>query len=91
MIEKDKGMFARALLAGVAIVAIPIVAASAQTHSIVRSNPPPARRTCDVRTTIGTRLGNTVTCRTKEEREQLKKDGRETVERVQMRRVLPGG
>jgi hypothetical protein len=90
MIEKDKGTFARALLAGVAIVAIPIVAAGAQTHSIVRDNPPP-KRTCDVRTTLGTRLGNTVTCRTKAERDQLKKDGRETVERVQMRRVLPGG
>ena len=90
MTDINTSKFARALLATVAIVAIPIVAASAQTQSIVRSNPT-AKRTCDVRTTLGTRLGRTVTCRTKEERDQLKKDGRETVERVQMRKVLPGG
>lgn len=90
MIEKEKGAFVRVLLAGVALVAIPIVAAGAQTQSIVRDNAP-ARRTCDVRSTTGSRLGKTVTCRTKEERDQLKKEGRETVERVQMRKVLPGG
>jgi hypothetical protein len=87
MIEKDKGTLVRALLAGVAIIAIPIVAASAQTHSIVR-NDPPAKRICEVRTTIGTRLGNTVSCRTKAERDQLKKDSREVAERVQMQRAL---
>jgi hypothetical protein len=88
MIENEKGRLARALLAGVAIVAIPIVSASAQTGSIVRDNPP-QRRICSAHTQIGTRLGRTVVCRTKEEQDQLKKEGRETVERVQMRRVMP--
>ena len=88
MIEKETGAVMRALLAGIAIVAIPIVAASAQTGSVVRDNSQP-KRFCDVRTTIGTRLGRTVTCRTKAERDQMKKEGRETVERVQMQRALP--
>lgn len=90
MIEKDKGTFPRALLAGFAIVALPIVAASAQTRSIVRDNPP-AKRICEVRTTLGTRLGRRVTCLTKAERDEMKADGRDTVDRVQMRKVLACG
>ena len=90
MIEKDKGTLLRALLAGFAVVALPIVAADAQTRSIVRDNPPP-KRICEVRSTIGTRLGNTVSCRTKAERDEARADGRETVDRVQMRKVLMCG
>ena len=90
MFERDKGTLLRVLLAGFAIVAIPIVAAGAQTGSIVRANPP-AKRVCEVRSTIGTRLGNTVSCRTKAERDEARADGRETVDRVQMRKVLMCG
>jgi len=86
MSEREKSPLVRALVAAVAVVAVPIVAAGAQTGSIVSSNP--TKRSCTVRTTLGTRLGRTVVCQTKEERDQLKREGRDTVERVQNRKVL---
>jgi hypothetical protein len=44
---------------------------------------PSTRRVCTVQSTLGTRLGNTRRCRTEDEREKEKEEGRQVVERIQ--------
>ena len=53
------------------------------------------KKICRTNSTIGTRLGNTRTCRTKAEHEAVKAEARRTIDRIQHQRPLvcdgPGG
>lgn len=46
------------------------------------------KKICTVNTTIGTRLGNTRTCRTKSEHDAMKAEARRTVDRIQHQKPL---
>jgi hypothetical protein len=74
-------MIMRAVLAAVAVIAVPIAVQGAQA-------PPqqPDHRTtkiCEVNVVIGSRLGGVRRCRTQAEREQAQQEARQVVDRIQ--------
>ena len=73
-------MIGRFALAAAAVILIPAMVV-AQPQQPRKSNP--ERKTCEIDTTIGTRLGNTRRCRTKAERDAHKAEARNTVDRMQ--------
>jgi hypothetical protein len=71
----------RALLAAVAVAAVPIAAQDAQAPS--QQPDPRTTKICEVNTTIGSRLGGVRRCRTRAEREEAKQEARQVVDRIQ--------
>jgi hypothetical protein len=71
----------RALLAAVAVVAVPIAAQDARAPS--QRPDPRTTKICEVNTAIGSRLGGVRRCRTQEEREQAQREARQVVDRIQ--------
>ena len=72
-----------AIAAVLAIVAVPIAVQGEPAPTSAPAKAPSARRVCTVQSTLGTRLGNTRRCRTAEEVEQEKQEGRQIVDRIQ--------
>jgi len=79
-------MFVRTLVAAIAIIAVPIAVNGARPAGKVRNDA--TKRICTVQVTIGTRLGRTRVCRTRAERDQMRNEGRDVIERVQNRKAL---
>lgn len=75
------------LCAVIGVVAVPVVV-GAEPQAARRAQP--SRRICEVHMAIGTRLGSTRVCRTKIERNQLKAEGRDVIERIQNQRGILG-
>jgi hypothetical protein len=71
----------RALLAAVAVVAVPIAAQTAQAPS--QQPDYSTTKICEVNAAIGSRLGGVRRCRTQREREIEKQESRQVVDRVQ--------
>ncbi len=71
-----------AILAAFTLVAVPF-AVQGEPASTGSAKAPSARRICTVQATLGTRLGNTRRCRTAEEVEAEKQEGRQVTERIQ--------
>lgn len=69
-----------AIAAALVVVALPL---AVQGAPVADKSAPSTRRLCTVTPTIGSRVNNTRTCRTREEREQEKQEARRVVDRVQ--------
>ena len=69
----------RVLAAVIAVIAVPIAVQGAEGPS----GSPQAKRTCEVNTPTGSRLGGIRRCRTKAERDAAKAENRSVVERIQ--------
>lgn len=86
-------MIARLALAAAAVVLIPAAVGAEPDQG--RSADYGTRKICTTDSTIGTRLGNTRRCRTKAERDALKAEARNTVDRMQYFKPVvcdgPGG
>jgi hypothetical protein len=82
-------MSVRALLAAVAVISVPIAVNGAEPQS--RQKPDPqTKRTCTVRSEIGSRINTVRTCRTAAEREAAKQEQRQVIDRVQANKVSFG-
>jgi len=81
-------MSIRFLIAAAAAVAVPAVVV-AQESAPPRKNTT-ARRYCDTYTDVHSRLQNRRRCQTKAEREALKQDARQTVDRIQTMKATQG-
>ena len=82
-------MSVRALLAAIVVVTVPIAVNGAEPQQ--SSTPDPqAKRTCTVRTEIGSRLNRVRTCRTAAEREAAKQEQRRVIDRIQADKVSFG-
>ena len=77
-----------AIVAAVAVVAVPITVQGAQAPT--RSSPP-TKRACTITPTTGSRVNNTRTCRSREERETAKQEARQVVDRIQQFKVTCPG
>ncbi|MEA3014909.1 MAG: hypothetical protein QOD42_3454 [Sphingomonadales bacterium] len=73
-------MIARLLLAVLAVAAVPLAVHGAAGPSTAA---PQAKRTCQVETETGSRLGGVRRCRSAAEREALKQETRRVVDRIQ--------
>ncbi len=71
----------RAFLAALAVVAVPIAVQGAEGPR--RTKPNAEKRTCEVNTPVGSRLGGVRRCRSASEREAHKAEARTTVDRIQ--------
>jgi hypothetical protein len=81
-------MYVRALLAAVAIVAVPIAVHGAQSQD---GRPAPrAKRTCEVTAEVGSRIRSIRRCRSAEERAASKAEARRTVDRIQTMKATMG-
>jgi hypothetical protein len=69
-----------AIATAITLVVLPMTVQGAQEAA---KSAPSARRICTVTPTIGSRVNNTRTCRTREERAQEKQEARQIVDRVQ--------
>ena len=81
-------MSARALLAVIAIIAIPVAVQGAEPQTAPRA--PQAKRTCEVTTEIGSRIRSVHRCRSAEERAARKQEARNTIDRIQMMKATMG-
>ncbi|HVQ09144.1 MAG TPA: hypothetical protein VMS43_12000 [Allosphingosinicella sp.] len=74
-------MIAR-IISALAVIAVPVAVQGAEGP---RRTGPAAqtKRTCDVETPTGSRLGGVRRCRTADEREVHKQEARQTVDRIQ--------
>ena len=68
-------------LAAIAVVAVPIAVQGAEGPR--RTKPTAEKRTCEVDTPLGSRLGGVRRCRSAAEREAHKAEARRTVDRIQ--------
>jgi hypothetical protein len=75
-------MYARALLAVIAIVAVPIAVQGAEPPQTKTRTTQP-KRVCETYSDISTRLRNVRRCRSADERTQAKQEARQTVDRIQ--------
>lgn len=82
-------MSVRALLAAVVVIAAPIAVNGAEPQPQQKPNPQ-AKRTCNVRAEIGSRINTVRTCRTAAEREAAKQEQRQVIDRVQANKVSFG-
>lgn len=79
-------MSARALLAAIVVISVPIAVNGAEPPA--QGQPAPKeKRVCTTRMQIGTRLSRVRECRTAAEREALKQEQYQVVDRVQARKV----
>jgi hypothetical protein len=69
-----------AIAAAIAVVAVPIAVQGAEGPA---RSATPEKRTCEVETPTGSRLGGIRRCRTKAERDEHKQEARRTVDRIQ--------
>ena len=83
-------MSVRALLAAVAVISVPIAVNGAEPQTQGKTSDPQAKRTCTVRTEIGSRLNRIRTCRTDAEREAAKQEQRRVIDRIQSDKVSFG-
>ena len=74
-------MIARAFVAALAVVIVPIAVQGAESPR--RTAPNPEKRTCEVNTPLGSRLGGVRRCRSAAERDAHKAEARRTVDRIQ--------
>ena len=81
-------MYARALLAAVAIIAVPIAVQGAEPRTGQRA--PQTKRTCEVTAEVGSRIRSIRRCRSAEEREASKAEARRTVDRIQTMKATMG-
>jgi hypothetical protein len=81
-------MYARALLAAIAIIAVPIAVQGAETQTAPRA--PQAKRICEVTAEIGSRIRSVRRCRSADEREARKQEARNTIDRIQMMKATMG-
>jgi hypothetical protein len=81
-------MYARALLAAIAIVAVPIAVQGAEPNSAPRA--PRVKRTCEVTAEVGSRIRSIRRCRSADERDQSKQEARRTVDRIQAMKATMG-
>lgn len=81
-------MSVRALLAAVIVISVPIAVNGAEPQT--RTPDPKAKRTCTIRTEIGSRLNAVRTCRTAAEREAAKQEQRQVIDRIQADKVSFG-
>ena len=82
-------MSVRALLAAAVVIAAPIAVNGAEPQAQQKPNPQ-AKRTCNVRAEIGSRINTIRTCRTAAEREAAKQEQRQVIDRVQANKVSFG-
>jgi hypothetical protein len=82
-------MSARALLAALVVVSVPIAVNGAQTNQAQKVNPQ-TKRTCSVRAEIGSRINTVRACRSAAEREAARQEQRQVVDRVQQNKVSFG-
>ncbi len=83
-------MSVRALLAAVVVVTVPIAVNGAEPQTPTRTPDAQAKRTCTVRTELGSRLNRVRTCRTDAEREAAKQEQRRVIDRIQSDKVSFG-
>ena len=69
-----------AIAAALAVVAVPLAVQGAQPPA---KSGAPEKRTCEVNTPTGSRLGGIRRCRTAAERETAKQEARAVVDRIQ--------
>lgn len=74
-------MYARALLAVIAIAAVPIAVQGAEPQTKTQTARP--KRVCETYSDISSRLRNVRRCRSADERIQAKQEARQTVDRIQ--------
>jgi hypothetical protein len=74
-------VYLRALVAAIAVVAVPIAVQGAETPR--SSNQPREKRVCEVTVPMGTRLGGVRRCRSAREQDEHKAEARDVVDRVQ--------
>lgn len=82
-------MSARALLAAIAVAAVPVALHAAQPQREQRANPQ-AKRTCSVRPEIGSRINTIRACRNAAEREAARQEQRQVIDRIQSNKVSFG-
>jgi hypothetical protein len=73
-------MFFRVLLAAVVVISVPIAVNGAEPRT--RTPDPQAKRTCTVRSELGSHLNRVRTCRTAAEREAARQEQRQVVDRA---------
>ena len=84
-------MSVRALLAAAAVIAAPIAVNGAEPQPQPQQKPDPqAKRTCNVRAEIGSRINTVRTCRNAAEREAARQEQRQVIDRVQANKVSFG-
>ncbi|HVQ08059.1 MAG TPA: hypothetical protein VMS43_06450 [Allosphingosinicella sp.] len=74
-------MSARALLALIAVIAVPVAVQGAEPQTSPKA--PQTRRVCETYSDINSRLRNVRRCRSTAERDQAKHEARQTVDRIQ--------
>lgn len=74
-------MHARALLAAVAIIAVPIAVQGAEPDTRAPTARP--KRICEAYSDVSSRLRNVRRCRSADERAQAKQEARQIVDRIQ--------
>lgn len=83
-------MSVRALLAAIVVVSVPI-AVNGEPQATPQQKPDPqAKRTCTVRSEIGSRINTVRTCRNAAEREAARQEQRQVIDRVQANKVSFG-
>lgn len=83
-------MSVRALIAALAVVSVPIAVQGAEPRTQAQKPNPEAKRTCRVRSEIGSRVNNVRTCQTRAEREASRQEQRKVIDRVQANKVSFG-
>ena len=83
-------MSVRAFLAAAVIIAAPIAVNGAEPQSGQQKPNPQAKRTCNVRPEIGSRINTIRTCRNAAEREAARQEQRQVIDRVQANKVSFG-
>jgi hypothetical protein len=73
-------VYLRALVAAIAVVAVPIAVQGAETPPQTK---PREKRICEVDVPMGSRLGGVRRCRSARERDEHKAEARDVVDRVQ--------
>ncbi len=81
-------MSARALLAVIAIIAVPVAVQGAEPQTAPRA--PQTKRVCEATGEIGSRIRHIRRCRSAEEREAAKQEARRAVDRIQNMKATMG-
>jgi len=81
-------MSIRLLVAALAVVAVPMAVMGQQPAAERR--PAPAKRYCETYSDVQSRLSGRRRCQTKAERDQLKMESRQVVDRIQLMKASNG-
>ena len=83
-------MSVRVLLAAIVVVSVPI-AVNGEPQATPQQKPDPqAKRVCQVRAEIGSRINTVRACRSAAEREAARQEQRQVIDRVQANKVSFG-